>query len=270
MVHMLDELRPEIGQHLLDAHRQQLFAFFVGVGHYEAIDMDQGHLLSFELLVIIAQHVQKLDSIHWQVHVDMVWLLELMRQRTVLTVDLAHCLPGTHVPAQHLIFDLVYFGVCHQVLVAVGVEIVRNHKQILLGCPHSQRAYSTKKVRQQLAWPHNLEDPIPLLLQPRTPVDLFEVDPELYTSFLQSCFIVDFARHVLERGSAINVMELLCLVDDCFYVGAFEKSDLPDRFFPLFLLFGEIVVSDVAYGLEAAWKMDVVGVFLIFDLGKPV
>lgn len=65
-------------------------------------------------------------------------------------------------------------------------------------------------------------------------------------------------------------MQLLCFVDYRFDVGTLEKSDLSNNYFPLLLLFGKIVVSDVTDRLETSRKMYVFGIIKILDLGKPV
>jgi hypothetical protein len=232
--------------------------------------MHQRQLLCLQLFVIVDQHVQKLNGVHREVHVDVIWQLELDREGGVLFVDLSHGLASTHVPADHPLLHLVEFGVGHQVLVTVGVEVVGDHEEVLLGCPHCEGTHSAEDISQQLPRPHDFQQAIPLLLQSGAPVYFFEVDLELYSSLFESGFIVDFPSHVFQGRSPIDVVQFLSLVGHCFDVGALQESDLSDDVLPLLLIFSQIVMCDVPNGLETPREMDVVGLLGVLDFGEPV
>lgn len=75
---------------------------------------------------------------------------------------------------------------------------------------------------------------------------------------------------MLKSRSSVDIMQLLCFVDYRFDVGTLEKSDLSNNYFPLLLLFGKIVVSDVTDRLETSRKMYVFGIIWILYFGEPV
>ena len=128
MMHVLDLLSPEVRQHLLYSNCQQLQTLFVRIGHHEAVHVHHRLLIGFDMLLVVHQHIQKFNRVHRQVHVDVVWILETFGQLVMLFVYFAHRLPCAHVPAQHLRLHFVYFAIHLEILVAVGIQIVRNYK----------------------------------------------------------------------------------------------------------------------------------------------
>lgn len=74
---------------------------------------------------------------------------------------------------------------------------------------------------------------------------------------------------MLESWGAVDVMQLLCFVDDGLDVGAFQDGYLADDGLPLLLHVGQVVVGDVADCLETAGEDYVVRVFGVLDFGEP-
>lgn len=111
MMHVLNLLRPKLRQHFLYPRTQQLQTLLIRVRHHKTIHMHQRVLIRYDMLVIIHQHVQKFNSIDWQIHVDVVGLLEINGELVMLFVYSAHSLTSTHVPAYHLRLDFVYLTV---------------------------------------------------------------------------------------------------------------------------------------------------------------
>ena len=267
---MRNEAGLEGGKNLFDASCQELLALLVGVRNDEAVHMHLRHFFCFQPLLIILKDVQELNCVNREIHVYVVGAAKVYRQIAFLSVELLHRLPGAHVPAEHPRIHLVYEAVFFQVLVTVGVQVVGNHKQVLLGGPNCQRAYSTEQVDQDLPGAHQLEESVPLLLEAGAPVDLLKVDPELYPPLLQGGLVLLGACHVLEGGSPVDVVELFCLVHHSFDVRALQESDLSDDSPPSCLAFCEVVVRDMPNRLEAPGEGNKLVVILVTAFCEPV
>lgn len=180
-MHVLDVLLFEIRKHFLDPNSQQLSTFLLGIGHNEAVYMHQWHLLSFHLFCVIGKHIKELYGVDWEIHVDVVRLSELLLVGVFFFVDFAHSLSCTHVPAFDAIFYLVKLAVVDQILVAVRIKVVRYNEKSLSCCSNSQWPNSAEDISQKLSTLHVAEHPISFLLQPRAPVNLFEIELKLYS-----------------------------------------------------------------------------------------
>ena len=270
MVEMRNEAGFEGGKNLFDTSCQELLALFVGIGNYEAIHMHLRHFFCFQPLLIILKNVQELNCINREIHVYVVGAAIVHRQTALLSVEFFHRLPGAHVPAKHPPLHLVYEAVFLQVLVTVRVQVVCNHKQVLLSRPNCKRTDSTEQVNQHLPGAHQLEESVPLLLEAGAPVDLLKVDLELYTPLLQGGLILLGPCHVLKGGSPVHVVKLFCLIHHSFDVRALEESDLSNDTPPFFLTFCEVVVGDVPNRLKASGEVNKLGITLVIAFREPV
>ena len=77
-----------------------------------------------------------------------------------------------------------------------------------------------------------------------------------YCLFFEFDAVVVLSSHVLQGGSAINVMELLSFIDDSSDVRAFEEGYLSDHFFVSLLLSRQIVVRHLSYCFKTIGKSD--------------
>lgn len=143
--------------------------------------MHQWHLLSFHLFCVIGKHIKELYGVDWEIHVDVVRLSELLLVGLFFLVDFAHGFSCAHVPAFDAIFYLVKLAVVDQILVAVRIEVICNNEKSFSGCSDCKWPNSTEDISQQLSTLHVAEHPISFLLQPRAPVNLFEVELKLYS-----------------------------------------------------------------------------------------
>lgn len=65
MVHVFDILSLEVGKYFFYPIGQQKSAFFLGISHYETVNMHKRYLGGLELFLIVSQHIQKLNGINW-------------------------------------------------------------------------------------------------------------------------------------------------------------------------------------------------------------
>lgn len=100
---------------------QQFLALFIRICHNKTVHMDQRHFLRFHVFAIVCEHIQKLNGIHRQVHVNMVRVLETQGQSLFFPVELPHNFSGAHVQTDHFVFDLVKFRVVDKVLVSIRI-----------------------------------------------------------------------------------------------------------------------------------------------------
>ena len=185
-------------------------------------------------------------------------------------VDLSHCLPSAHVPADYFVLYLVNFSVELQIFIAVRVEIVGDDVQILFCCTNCHRTNSAEQVQQHFTRTHQLEQSVPLLLQSRTPVYFLEINSKLNSSFLKRGLVAQFSRHVFQGWCSVHIVKFLCFIDHCLNVGAFEKCYFTNHYFPLFLFLCEVIMGDVSDSLEASWESDVRGSIWISLFGEPI
>lgn len=75
---------------------------------------------------------------------------------------------------------------------------------------------------------------------------------------------------MFESGRSINIVQLLCFVDDCFDIGALHQRGFAYHFLPFLLLLSEIVVRNMSDGFKAAWKCNVPFLISFADLSEPV
>jgi hypothetical protein len=146
VMHMNDVLGFEGWQHLFDTNGQQLFAFLVSIGNYEAVYMNQGHFIGVHLLGVVRQNIEEFDGIYRQVHVDVVRVLKLRVVAVFLSVYFAHGFSSTHVPANNSIFDFIEFAIESQIFMAVRVQIVSYDIQTLFGSADSQWTHATEDI----------------------------------------------------------------------------------------------------------------------------
>lgn len=169
-------------------------------------------------------------------------------------VDFFYGFTGAHVPAFHSIFHCIDLAISHQVLIAARIQIIRNYIGPLLSSPNRQRPNPTENIRQALLRLDIAQNPIPFLLQSRTPIHPLEIKLKINPDFPHFYLIVFLSRHVLEDGCAVDVVQFFCLVADGLDVPAFEQGYFADYLLVFLLLWGQVVMGDVAGCLEAVRK----------------
>lgn len=91
---------------------------FIRICNYKTIHMHQRHLTSFHTTTIINQHIQKLNSIYWQIHINVIHIsIESILINLMVLIILMHLvyftygLPCTHVPTENSLCDFVELAI---------------------------------------------------------------------------------------------------------------------------------------------------------------
>lgn len=98
-------------QDFINSYGQQFDTFFICVGNYKAVYMDERHFLGLHTGAIVVKLAEKFYGIHWKVHVEMIRGLECRLVCWMFFVYFFDCLSSAHVPTFNPLFYCIYLAI---------------------------------------------------------------------------------------------------------------------------------------------------------------